>query len=130
MNILPGILNLAGTLGSAYMMGGMGGSPTGQNLSQAAQNLGGTTQSGILPGIAPNATVPMQTGSGGGMFGGLGQGLTNSSAGLFQPNGGGMLGGPGLSQAQKFAMLQGDFSGLPGMQQGMNPLVMALMNRG
>lgn len=118
MNILPSIFNLAGTLGSAYMLGGMGGSPAGQMT--ATPDLGGGVQSGILPGIAPSATVPMQTGTQGGMFGGIGQGLTGSSAGLFQPQGVGLLGGNGLSQMQKFQMLQGG---------GVNPLALALMQR-
>jgi hypothetical protein len=125
MNILPILGNIGAGLAGGYMMGNAPSSLYGNKQGAMPTDLGGGVQSGILPGVAPGATVPLQTGSGaqGGMFGGTGQGLTNASAGLFQPQGGASFFGNGPSQAQQMGMM----NQMSGGQ--MNPLALALMMR-
>ncbi len=82
---------LAGGALTGYGLGGNFGMGSPNNASfllpQGAEGAMNQAQSTALPGILPGASVPLQTGAqGGGAFGGIGQGLTNSTAGLFQPN--------------------------------------------
>ena len=118
MNITP---LLGGLLNGALMGYAMNGNPfTNKTPGAASPQMGGGADSSMLPGIMPGASVPMQTGSGagGGMFGGVGQGLTNAGAGLFQPGGGAMIGGNAPSRQQQMMSAMGG---------GMNPLALALM---
>lgn len=124
MNILPILGSIGSGLMGGYMMGNAPQSLYGSTQGAMPTDMGGGVQSGVLPGITPGANVPLQTGSGaqGGMFGGLGSGLTNANAGLFQPQGAGAFYGSGPSQMQRTGM-----AGMMGGQGGINPLALALM---
>lgn len=139
MNILPILGSIGSGLMGGYMMGNAPSGLYGSTQGAMPTDMGGGVQSGVLPGIMPGATVPLETGSGGqgGMFGGLSSSLTNAGAGLFsgggmgpmaQPSGAGAFYGSGPAQNQR-GML-----GMLGAQQpaqtgGMNPLALALMMR-
>lgn len=114
---MNGIGSLLGGLGQGAILGYMANGQQnpfsglfGNKAPGAASpDLGGGVPSTGLGGILPGATVPLSTGinAGGSQFGGVGQGLTNATAGLFQNGGNMMVGG-----------------NAPG---GINPLALALM---